>query len=152
MTFSRKPPRSRGEGFAETHADGSDPRLRGRTYSIPFEDVWQAALQLVTGGLKGCTVQRANDRDGIIIAEARRGFPRGIDDFTVSVTLDDQAQTRVDARSIARTEGRDWGANARRLIRFFEQLDARVAESYRRRLGQDASFPRPAPHAIVPHA
>jgi len=152
MTRAPASPVRRSDGFAETRRDARDPRLRGRTYSIPFEDVWQAALELVNEGLKGCSVQRANDRDGIIIGEARRRFTRGVDDFTVSVTLDDQAQTRVDVRSIARTEGRDWGANARRIVRFFEQLDARVAENYRRRLGQNARFPRPAPHATVPPA
>jgi hypothetical protein len=142
--------RALSEGYAETRPDAIDPRLRGRTYSIPFEDVWQAALSLANGGLPGCSVMRANDRDGIIIAKAKRLLPRGMDDFTISVILDVDAQTRVDARSAARDETMDWGANARRVIRFFQQLDRRVAENYRRRLGAEATFPRPAPRATLP--
>ncbi len=149
--MNRPPPRRPREAAAETNREDPDPRLRGRTYSIPFEDVWQAAITLVND-MKGCTVQRANDRDGIIIAQATRWLPRGIDDITVSVTLDEHAQTRVDMRSIARTDGWHWGANTRRVARFFEHLDARVAENYRRRLGADARFPRKAPHATVPSA
>ncbi|MGH7503902.1 MAG: DUF1499 domain-containing protein [Longimicrobiales bacterium] len=123
------------EGFAETRPDAFDPRLRGRTYSIPFEDVWQAALKLAGGGVRGCAVLRANDRDGIIIGKAIRRFPPGIDDFTVSVILDTNGQTRVDARSMARNEGIDLGANARRVIRFFQQLDRLATDYHRRRVG-----------------
>ena len=36
-----------------TEYDHWDPRLRGRTYSIPFEQVWQASLALAKGGKGG---------------------------------------------------------------------------------------------------
>jgi hypothetical protein len=137
------------EGFAETRPDAFDPRLRGRTYSIPFEDVWQAALALTGGGVRGCVVMRANDRDGIIIGKATRRIPPGVDDFTVSVILDADGQTRVDARSVARNEGIDLGANARRVIRFFQQLDKLSAEHYRARVGAGTRPVHPGPDTAV---
>jgi hypothetical protein len=115
-----------GDGGAEMRADAPDPRFRGRTYAIPFEDVWQASLALLEK--VGCSLRLANDRDGIIIAEASSVFPRRVDDVTVSVVLDKDAQTRVDMRSIARDAKSDLGANARRVTRFFELLDRRLAE------------------------
>lgn len=137
------------EGFAETRPDAFDPRLRGRTYSIPFEDVWQAALALAGGGVRGCAVMRANDRDGIIIGKAIRRFPPGVDDITISVILDVDGQTRVDARSVARNEGIDLGANARRVIRFFQQLDKLSAEHHRNRVGSSRKPARPDPDTAV---
>jgi uncharacterized protein (DUF1499 family) len=41
----------------------------------------------------------------------------------VRILLDADAQTRVDARSVSRVEKADLGANARRLVRFFDGLD-----------------------------
>lgn len=130
-----------GDGAAQTRADAEDPRFRGRTYSIPFEDVWQAALTILRG-LRGCSVRLANDRDGIIIAEASGTLPRRTDDITVSITLDKDAQTRVDMRSLSRAGKSDFGANARRIAKFFDQLDARMAELPRSRLAR-ASLERP---------
>jgi len=127
-----------GDGGAETRPDANDPRFRGRTYAIPFEDVWQAALALLEK--VGCALRLANDRDGIIIAEASAVFPRRIDDVTISVVLDKNAQTRVDMRSIARDGKSDLGANARRVTRFFELLDRRLAEQpWRPRSGEAGS-------------
>jgi len=123
-----------GDGGAETRPDAADPRFRGRTYAIPFEDVWQASIALLDK--VGCSLRLANDRDGIIIAEASAIFPRRIDDVTISVVLDRDAQTRVDMRSIARDAKSDLGANARRVARFFELLDRRLAEQpWRARTG-----------------
>lgn len=114
-----------GSTSAETRPEAADPDLRGRTWAVPFEDVWEAAVELAGGGLPGCSLRRANDRDGIIIAEARARFA-GVSDFTISVTLDADAQTRVDARSISREDRADLGSNARRIRQFFDLLEERI--------------------------
>ncbi len=126
MSLSRRVRKALGDSGAETRPDARDPRFRGRTYAIPFEDVWQASLQLLEK--VRCSLRLANDRDGIIIAESSAIFPRRIDDVTISIVLDKDAQTRVDMRSIARDGKADLGANARRVTRFFELLDRRLAE------------------------
>jgi hypothetical protein len=138
VTISHRLQKALGQGAAETRPDSSDPRFRGRTYAIPFEDVWQACLLIVREDLRGCTVRLANDRDGIIIAEAHTRLPPRIDDVTISVVLDKDAQTRVDMRSITRDGGRDLGANTRRIARFFELLDQRMPEMTRRRAASAA--------------
>jgi len=109
---------------APTHEDG---RLRGRTYPIPFEDVWQAALALSDGALKGWRVITSDDHDGIITAEAHRRWPAATDRVIVRVGLDRNAQTRVDAEAAA------WGETklsphrtAKHLFRFFDELDSMV--------------------------
>lgn len=129
-----------GETSAHTHPAASDPSLRGRTWAVPFEDVWEAAVWLASGGLRGCSLRRANDRDGIIIAEAHARFA-GVADFTISVTLDEDAQTRVDARSVSREARADLGTNTRRIRTFFRMLEDRLAQ----RLGERpvALTPRP---------
>ena len=148
MTLSHRLQRALGNGAAETRPDSSDPRFRGRTYAIPFEDVWQSCLAIVKEDLRGCTVRLANDRDGIIIAEAHNRLPRRIDDVTISVVLDKDAQTRVDMRSITRDGGRDLGANSRRVARFFQLLDQRLPElAHRRAAGRQKSGPTPSPRA-----
>jgi len=121
--------------FAETAQAHEDPRLRGRTYAIPFEDVWNAAHALAGGGLRGWRVVSSNDQEGVIHAEAKLLFGDRLDDVTIRVGLDRDAQTRVDARAAARQGRTDWGRNARRLRRFFRALDRAVVEARRRRLG-----------------
>jgi hypothetical protein len=116
-----------GETGAQTNPASSDPDLCGRTWAVPFEEVWEAAVRLMSGGLRGCTLLRANDRDGIIIAEARARF-LGVSDLTISIVLDADAQTRVDARSVSREGKADLGTNARRLRTFFRMLEDRLTE------------------------
>ena len=103
-----------------TARDARDARLRGRTYAVPFERVWQAALALAGARWH---VLHADDVEGVIRAEARRPIFRAIDDVTILVGLDEDAQTRVDALSAARQGFTDFGANARRVRRFFRRLD-----------------------------
>ena len=129
MSFGNKVRKVLGDGAAETRPDASDPRLRGRTYSIPFERVWQASMAVLEQ--LNCAVRLANDRDGIIIAKASAFFPRRVDDVTVSIVLDNDAQTRVDMRSITREGKSDLGGNSRRVARFFEMLDRRLGASSR---------------------
>lgn len=112
---------------AETGRDARDPRLRGRTYAVPFERVWTGALKLARGGLRGWRLVEADDLQGVIRAEATTLFLRAVDDVTIHISLDADAQTRVDARSASRKDRRDLGRNARRLDRFFRRLDRILA-------------------------
>jgi hypothetical protein len=122
-----------GRNFAETAQAHEDARLRGRTYAIPFEDVWNAALALASVGQRGWRVVRSDDEEGVINAVARTMRGR-TDDIVIRVSLDEDAQTRVDARAVARQGRTDWGRNARRLRRFFRALDSAVVETKRQRL------------------
>lgn len=112
---------------AETSPAADDPRLLGRTYGVPYEKVWQAALALAGGGLRGCRLRSADDLAGIINARASSGV-LGTADIRIRVSLDENAQTRVDARSITRERRADLGSNVRRLDRFFRELDRNLAQ------------------------
>lgn len=114
---------------AFTSPGSPDPRLRGRTYAIPFEEVWQASLDLVGGALKRWELLEEDDQEGIIRGMARGRFERFTSAITVRITLDVDAQTRVDALSAARVGRADLGINARRLHRYFTALDARLEEA-----------------------
>lgn len=113
---------------AFTSPRSTDPRLRGRTYAIPFEEVWQASMDLVGGGLERWEVLEVDDQEGIIRGVARGRVERFTSAITVRITLDADAQTRVDALSAARVGRADLGVNARRLQRFFTALDDRLEE------------------------
>jgi hypothetical protein len=119
--------------FAETSLDAEDPRLRGRTYAVPIEEVWQAARSLASGGLPGWRIRSSDDLAGIINAQAKNILRRSPDDVRIRISLDEDAQTRVDARSGSRDGRADLGMNARRLVRFFRALDQLVAERWNSR-------------------
>ena len=110
----------------QTEPAHPDERLRGRTYGVRFEDVWQAALALAGGRQRGWQLLTANDDAGVIHATATRRFPRALDDVVIRITLDADAQTRVDARAAPREGRRAARRNARQLVRFFAALDAAV--------------------------
>ncbi len=114
---------------AVTSPLAEDPDLRGRTYGIPYERVWRAARRLAAGGLRGWRIVDADDYDGLIRAEARSTLLRRVDDIVIRITLDANAQTRVDARSSSRGARGDLGSNARRLRRFFAALDEELGVS-----------------------
>lgn len=116
------------ENAAATGPGAKDPRLRGRTYAVPFERVWRASLALADRELKGWRVVQADDCEGVIRAEATARFPRLVADVTIRITLDADAQTRVDASARSRTPRGDWGASVRLLDLFFTALD-RMLES-----------------------
>lgn len=118
---------------AFTAPGAEDERLRGRTYAIPFEDVWQASLDLVGGGLKRWELLESDDREGIIRGLAHGRLERFTSAVTIRVGLDFNAQTRVDALSAARVGRYDLGTNARRLHRFFIALDRQVKQARSRR-------------------
>lgn len=125
-TFARRLGHALTRNQVATALDHWDPRLRGRTYAIPFETVWQAARALAHGGLRGWTLVDSDDYEGIINAEARSMVLRYVDDVTVHVYLDENAQTRVDVESRSRKGSVDFGANARRVGRFLKALDRKV--------------------------
>lgn len=115
-----KPERRR--GYMETTPTASDRRLRGRTYAIPFEHVWQTALKLTDGGLFRWTRIDADDAEGVILASSR-SLAGAMHDIMIRVTLDENGQTRVDASAQARKPLSDFGRSKRRLRRFFRALD-----------------------------
>jgi hypothetical protein len=120
----------RRRGFVETTRNASDPRLRGRTYAIPFENVWQAALKLTGGGLSRWTRHEADDDEGVILASVT-SLTGAVHDIMVRITLDENAQTRVDASAQARKPLTDLGRSRRRLRRFFRALDTALARAAR---------------------
>lgn len=116
---------------ASTDPRHEDPRLRGRTYAIPFVKVWGGALELASGGLRGWTLVEADEDRGILRAESTTPVFRFVDDVRVEISLDEYGQTRVDAVSSSRTGKGDLGTNARRIRKFFRALDERVGADAR---------------------
>lgn len=110
---------------AFTDDEAADPRLRGRSYAIPFAQVWDAALQIARQ-TRGWTVTESDPRAGEIVAEARTRLWKFTDDVWIRISLDEDAQTRVDLTSASRKGGADLGANARRIARFLHALDRRL--------------------------
>lgn len=117
----------RRRGHAATATDADDPRLRGRTYAVPFDRVWRAACGLTSGGLRGWEQTSADDDSGAITAFADSRFGEG-HDIAISIVLDHDAQTRVDASATARKPSTDLGRAARRVHRFFVALDRAVLD------------------------
>lgn len=111
---------------SQTDAESDDPRLRGRTYHIPFARVWDTAVGLAKEMPRWTVVQTDEDR-GIIQAEARSRIFKFVDDVTIRIRLDDNALTRVDLLSASRKGMGDLGVNARRIARFLRRLDQRLA-------------------------
>lgn len=114
------------ENHAATDVDASDPTLRGRTYAIPFEAVWQAVVGLAGGGVRGWSIESADDQLGVVKAHVRGGALRPEVDVRVSIRLDRNAQTRVDVLASARSERGDLGRSRRLVTRFFARLDRRL--------------------------
>jgi uncharacterized protein (DUF1499 family) len=110
---------------AQTEGRSIDPRLRGRTYQIPFARVWDTAVTLAEAMPRWRIVSTDEDR-GIIQAEAQTRVFKFTDDVTIRLRLDDNALTRVDMLSASRRGFGDLGTNARRIARFLERLDERL--------------------------
>lgn len=117
-----------------TSASHSDTRLKGRTYSIPFEDVWQGALRIIREKSKGWTLDTADDQEGMIHADIRGLIAKWNGAIEIRVALDDNGQTRVDARSATPAAFTDFGANARRVDHFFRALDRESEREWQRRM------------------
>ena len=114
------------EKSAETSPDAEDPRLRGRTYTIPFDDVWEASLAVIRHRLGRWTVVLDDDRAGRIDALATSAL-RGLEtEVVVRLGLDENGQTRVDLRATSRTDVRDFGRCRRLIGRFTHRLDRQL--------------------------
>jgi uncharacterized protein (DUF1499 family) len=113
---------------AFTDPEADDPRLRGRSYGVPFAQVWNAALQIAQQ-TRGWTVVSSDPRAGEIVAEATTRLWKFTDDVWVRMSLDEDGQTRVDMASSSRKGSTDLGTNARRIARFLRSLDARLSGS-----------------------
>jgi hypothetical protein len=111
---------------AHTHPRHEDPSLRGRTYVIPFAKVWDEATAMASGGLRGWTLLEAAEDLGVFRAEAKTLIFGFVDDVEFRISLDENAQTRVDMTSESRKGKGDLGMNARRIRKFFRILDKRV--------------------------
>ena len=111
---------------AKTQPDSPDSRLRGRTYAIPFDSVWNAALLVAEEDMKRWEVISWDDRSGTIVIEASTWLLRWIDDVRIQISLDEDAQTRIDLTSVSRKGRADLGSNARRIGTFLRLLDARL--------------------------
>ncbi|MDE2654472.1 MAG: DUF1499 domain-containing protein [Gemmatimonadota bacterium] len=112
--------------FAHSSADSDDPGLVGRTYAIPFGIVWDAAVRLTGGGLRGWATAGLDEMAGIVEARVRGVVLRLPARVVITVSLDDNAQTRVDVAAEGKHRGGDLGANARRIRRFCSALDRAV--------------------------
>ncbi len=111
------------ENQAATDPTSPDRRIRGRTYAIPFEAVWQASTRIAEGGLRGWSILMADDQSGAIEAVSKTlvfGFE---DDVRVDIRLDEDGQTRVDLWSASRIGRGDLGRNRRTIGRFLRRLD-----------------------------
>ena len=128
---------------ARTSPDSTDPLLSGRTYAIPFDPVWNAALDLVGGDLRGWKLISCDDELGVIRADVRGWILPLEARVLVAVTLDPNAQTRVDMSALGDHRGGDLGANRRRIGNFFRALDRSLVV----RPGQILEPWAPAPHA-----
>jgi len=114
---------------AQTHPDHPDARLRGRSYAIAFERVWSSALIVAEEDVQGWSVQRWDDRSGTITVEGHSRFPTRVDEIQIRVTLDPNAQTRLDVRSIALKGTFDLGRSTRRIGEFLRMLDRKLGPS-----------------------
>lgn len=115
---------------AFTDPEADDPRLRGRSYSVPFVQVWEAALDIAQK-TRGWRIVSSDSRAGEIVAEATTGLWKFTDDVWIRMSLDEDGQTRVDLASASRKGSADLGTNARRIARFLRSLDARLFGSKR---------------------
>lgn len=106
-----------------TGPEQTDPDLKGRTYPIPFDRVWNAAARLASGGLARWRVIRADDVTGVIQAEVAPRLWEGTGDVLVRIGLDVDGQTRVDLVSSSRGDRPDLGSTRRRVLRFLRDLD-----------------------------
>jgi uncharacterized protein (DUF1499 family) len=113
------------QNTAQTSELAEDPRLRGRTYVIPFAKVWDEIIEMIESKRRW-TLVSADEGAGLIHAEARTLVFRFVDDVRFKLKLDQNALTRVDMWSASRVGKGDIGTNARRIRRFYRQLDRRL--------------------------
>ena len=108
---------------AHTDPASQDRRLRGRTYTIPFDKVWTESVHVAQKRMRGWTVTVADDELGVLEAESATLVWRFVDDVRISVGLDEDGQTRVDVTSASRVGRGDLGRNPRTIAGFLRRLD-----------------------------
>jgi uncharacterized protein (DUF1499 family) len=113
------------QNTAQTSEQAEDPRLRGRTYVIPFAKVWDEIIEMIESKSRW-TLVSADEGTGLIHAEAKTLVLRRVDDVRFKLKLDQNALTRVDMWSASRVGKGDIGTNARRIRRFCRELDRRL--------------------------
>ena len=114
------------EDRADTDPSSPDVRLAGRTYAIPFDHVWNAAVGVAKEGMRGWSVAGTDDLAGLIIASTITRIFDIRDDVKVRIRLDENGQTRVDVSSKSRTEKPSLGRHRRTIGRFLSRLDERL--------------------------
>lgn len=114
---------------AYTDPESEDPRLRGRSYAIPYARVWRAVLDEVAAR-RGWSLAEADPAKGEVLAEARTRVWKLVDDVWIRVSLDENGLTRVDLASTSRRGRSDFGTNARRIVRFLHALDRRLRRTH----------------------
>jgi hypothetical protein len=124
-------PPADGRTYAATDPDAPDPLLRDRVLAIPFDEVWQAAHALLSGGLRGWSVTVADDREGRLEGVVV-GWGTARHDVQLRIGLDSDAQTFLRAQVVAQKSGADYGRANRRLRRFLSALDRALAQRPRR--------------------
>ena len=113
------------ENSAQTAENAVDPRLRGRTYLVPFADVWDEIIAMIEANPRWKLI-RADEGTGLIRAEATSALFQSVGDIRFKLRLDRDALTRVDMWSASRRGRGDFGVNTRRIARFYRQLDRRL--------------------------
>ena len=110
-----------------TDPRADDARLRGRTYAIPFDRVWTAALDVVREGMRRWTLEGADDRTGVAEVAARTLVFRAVDDLRIRIGLDVNGQTRVDLAWASRSGRPGLGRGRRAIDHFCTRLDRALA-------------------------
>jgi hypothetical protein len=106
----------------------------GRTYSAPFARVWDVLHQEIRRRRRW-TLVHSDEEMGLLTVTCRPILPRGLDDLTVWVRLDENGLTRVDMRSVARWSRGDLGVNSRRVAGLTSRLDQALGPGVRVRTG-----------------
>lgn len=112
-----------------TDLRSDDPRLRGRTYAIPFDRVWNSILALAGEEVGRWRVLRVDDEKGIIEAEAVLPILGVVGAIRFDVRLDPEGQTRVDMSCTPPGRRGSVRGAAGRIGRFFNALDRRLEVS-----------------------
>ncbi len=102
------------------------PIVRQRTYAIPFDDVWNAAVALVDGGMPRWSLEDSSDQAGFITGTSTTFALHHEDDIYVEIGLDTDAQTTVSLRILSRKKNRELSRNRRAITRFLKRLDQAV--------------------------
>ncbi len=95
---------------------------------MPFATVWDEIIAMIREHPRWALI-KADEGAGLIHAEAKTLVWRFVDDVRFKLKLDDNALTRLDMWSASRVGRADLGANARRIARFYRELDRRLGAS-----------------------